>query len=204
MSPDYTGRFLVGSMLVAMGFALLTGCSATKPTPEVSVSAGAYARAFDAARETLRAHAFELERVDAASGVITSAPKASGGLATPWDRDQSTLMQEADDLVNHQRRRVRITFTDAATQGVPDPEQAVHAVVAVYVDRVQSPGLRIPAKAPVFRSTTQDPARTQQGIGSAYSTPVARDPRFERRLAAEIERRIADPRSQAADSSPKP
>jgi hypothetical protein len=191
MSPKTVGIFLLAGTFMASVPAGLTGCSATKPTPEVSVSAGGYAAAFDAARETLRAHSFELERVDAASGVITSAPKASAGIATPWDRDQSTLMQEADDLLNHQRRRVRITFTDVVSGAAPDPAQPVHVVVAVYVDRVQSPGLRVPATAPTLWSTAQDPARTQQGIGSAYVTPVARDTKFERRLAAEIERRMA-------------
>lgn len=191
----------VHAAMLAISVAMLAGCSATRATPDVAVAAGGYAAAFDAARETLRAHGFELERVDAASGVLTSAPKASAGLATPWDRDQTTLMQEADDLLNHQKRRVRITFGDPTSGGLPQQDQAVTVTVAVYVERVQSPGLRIPAKAPTTWTTTKDPARTQQGIGSAYSVPVKRDTQFERRLAAEIERRLADSKTQPLDTA---
>ncbi|MCX5690900.1 MAG: hypothetical protein NTV94_14135 [Planctomycetota bacterium] len=186
----------LSAALLASSSTVLVGCSSMKATPDVAVGAGSYAAAFDAARETLRAHGFELERVDSAAGVITSAPKSSAGLATPWDRDQTTLMQEADDLLNHQKRRVRITFTHEQSGGVPIEDQAVHAAVAVYIERVQSPGMRIPAKSPTTWTTTQDPARTQQGVGTAYSIPVTRDTKFERRLAAEIEKRLASANSQ--------
>jgi len=170
---------------------VLAGCRSSRPNASLAVSAGEYATAFDAARETLRSHGFDLERVDSTAGIILSQPKASAGLATPWDLDQSGLGQEAADLVNHHKRRVRITF---AGEGVGDQVQTdkpLTATVSVFIDRVQSPGLRIPSKAPMIWSVTSDPARTQQGVGSQYQAPVERDSELELRLAEEIETRIA-------------
>lgn len=76
-------------------------------------TSGAYAGesgAFDLARDVLREEGFMLDRVDAAAGVITTRPKTTAGVATPWDSEQSSAEQEIDDLANRQQRTVRITF----------------------------------------------------------------------------------------------
>ena len=72
--------------------ALLGGCAGSGPrSAEFQVSPGQYARAFDEARDVLTGYRFELDRVDAAGGVIATAPKTTAGLATPWDSEQTTL-----------------------------------------------------------------------------------------------------------------
>lgn len=168
----------------------LTGCASTRPQPTVAIAADSYASGFDAARETLRAAGFELDRVDAAAGTITSQPKASSGLATPWDTQQTGLTQEVSDLLNQQRRRVRITFTAAGTDAPPAPGGPVEATVEVYIDRLQQPGLRVPSKAVTLWSVTRDPVQAERGLGSGYQTTVQRDRELERRLADDIERRM--------------
>jgi hypothetical protein len=94
-------------------------------------ASGAYAGesgAFDLARDVLREEGFILDRVDAAAGIITTRPKTTAGLATPWDAEQSSAEQEIDDLANRQQRTVRITFepverasTTAATSTTRKP-----------------------------------------------------------------------------------
>lgn len=185
----------VSALLIA---STLVGCASTRPEPTVAIAADAYASGFDAARETLRAAGFELDRVDANAGTITSQPKASSGLATPWDTQQTGMTQEVSDLLNQQRRRVRITFTAAGTGSPPAPGGPVEATVEVYVDRLQQPGLRVPSKAVTLWSVTRDPLQAERGLGSGYQTTVQRDRELERRLADDLERRMKRPTADNA------
>jgi hypothetical protein len=91
-----------------------------------SVPAGRYTEVFSAMRDTLRNHGFLLERVDAFSGVITTQPKGTAGLATPWDPEQQTAGDELSDLAHRHQRVVRVTFApesadDAQTPSAPSP-----------------------------------------------------------------------------------
>lgn len=101
--------------------AILGGCSSNRTADRtVQVGAGQYAEAFDAAREVLRSYKFTLARVDARSGVITTEPRFSYGIASPFDPVQSTPRQHIQDFMNQQDRRVRITFSqpgDASAVG---------------------------------------------------------------------------------------
>src|SRR5204862_8124944 len=108
-----------------------------------------YSKAFDATRDLLRSYHFSLERVDAAAGVITTGYKATAGLATPWDREQSGLSQEFEDLLNQQSRRVRVTFRPSVGGGDEHPieqpfnsNEALVGRVEVIIYRMQTPGLR--------------------------------------------------------------
>ncbi|MEI7658755.1 MAG: hypothetical protein WCK33_11890 [Phycisphaerae bacterium] len=176
--------------LTVVVLAALAGCASSRPEPKVAIDAAGYSSGFDAAREALRSAGFELDRVDAQAGTITSQPRASSGLATPWDTQQTGMMQELSDLVNQQRRRVRITFTSAGTDAPPAEGRPVEATVEVFVDRLQQPGLRVPAKAATLWSVARDPALAERGLGSGYQTPVNRDRELERRIADDIERRL--------------
>lgn len=193
-----------GPITLAMALlaaATLGGCASSRAEPKVAIGAGSYSSGFDAAREALQSAGFELDRVDAQAGTITSQPRASAGLATPWDTQQTGMMQEVSDLVNQQRRRVRITFTAAGTEAPPAPGGPVEASVEVIVDRLQQPGLRVPSRAVTLWSVTRDPALTERGLGSGYQTPVNRDGDLERRIADEIERRMKSPATGKATSS---
>lgn len=177
----------------------LGGCAGSH-APSFRVEPGQYARAFDASRDVLREYRFTLERVDAAAGVITTRPKATAGLATPWDSEQSTLGQEFEDLVNDQKRRVRISFEPAdkaaakpgaAGESLGASDGALIARVDVGVYRIENPGLRLPPGAISQASLTTDPALKQRWVTYGMETPVARDSRLASRLAAAIERHIA-------------
>lgn len=178
---------------------LLVGC-ASPSSPQFSVPAGMYPKAFDATRDLLRNYRFALERVDAAAGVITTAHKTSAGLATLWDKEQTTLGQEFEDLLNQESRVVRITFRPRtpsdpeASAGEPiDPSQELIGRVEVIVYRIQTPGLRPPSKAISLTSMSTDP----QAVSWAYEVPVSQDSRFAARLAAKLAERIG-PGARAA------
>src|SRR5262245_10700892 len=101
-------RFGVVLTLGIMFAALLGGCSSPQAA-DARFEAGQYVVAFEAAKEALRDFDFSLERVDAAGGVITTRSKSTGGLGTPWDREQSTFGQEVEDLMDRQSRVARVT-----------------------------------------------------------------------------------------------
>lgn len=86
---------------------------------EVRVEAvGDFAGAFAAAKDVLREHRFELERVDARAGVITTKPRAAGGWATPWVDHASDWDGAWRDTVQDEARVVRVQFEDEAAVGV--------------------------------------------------------------------------------------
>lgn len=188
---------------------VLAGCASPK-SPQFDVAAGQYAGAFDATREVLRSYRFDLERVDAAVGVITTAQKTSAGLATPWDGEQSSFSQEVDDLLNQQTRSVRVTFRPASLGGAEaavnrpvDPAESMVGRVEVIIYRTQTPGLRPSSRAITMTSLTLDPAATAQGVGGQYVVPMTQDSRFAARLAREIAERIgADAAAAETGSEP--
>lgn len=173
------GRCLLALIAAAL---VLGGCKASGEA-RFEIAPGAFETAFDASRQALREYQFELERVDAAEGVITTAPKATAGIATPWHREQSTLGQEFDDLLNQHERAIRIEFTlvPAGT------EQASSGVVRATVFRLQSPGVRPASRAVGSTTTTIDPKLTERGIWAGQLVPLGEDPQLAVRLARRIE-----------------
>jgi hypothetical protein len=174
--------FLIHASLIGM----LGGCSVTGPA-EFAVPAGEYAGAFSASREVLRECRFDLERIDAGEGVLSTLPKHSSGIFTPWDTEQSSIAAELDDSVNHQSRRVRIVF---------DPSDAPHDAartgrVEVVVYRLQDYSLRPSTRAIQFSTRAVDPLNSARGVYPQYEVPTTQDPAFASRLARAIEVRMA-------------
>ncbi len=193
------------SRLVALfGLAfVLVGCAASDPAPPTFlVSAGHYADAFDATRDTLRTMQFELDRVDARAGVITTRPKHSAGIATPWDREQSTLSQEWEDFTNEQYRSVRILFEPTAGRAAGSRQSDgsspasdlrtfsgdLTGTVIIVIERKSRPNWRIDTTSIRLSSFARDPL----GGGGRDLVPIARDVRLEGRLAKRIQRQLND------------
>jgi len=182
----------------------LVGCaSSQEPTrTEIRVAPGEYAEAFESAKRVLRRQRFALERVDAAAGVITTKPKRTAGLATPWDLEQSTLRQEWGDFINDQQRRVRVVFAPAGelTDDRPRPQaapgeaapdlrtldQPIVGRVEVVVERRYRPGWRIPPVSARRASFAFDPIFASR-IGRRYTVPRSQDRRLATRLSDEID-----------------
>jgi hypothetical protein len=169
--------------------AVLASCGRSARTSDVAIDAGSYDVAFDAAKEVLREQGFRLERIDAAKGIITTQPRHSAGLATPWNMDDSGLGQEIEGFVNEQRRRVTVLFEPDSDTSAADGGMVCRVRVTVY--RTQSPGWRVSSRTPTLPSVTTDPALSARGLGYGYETPRSRDVALERRLAGSIGERLA-------------
>jgi hypothetical protein len=189
-------RPLLPRLLTLIAIAtLLAGCASSQPAPATfHVPAGQYADVFDAARDTLRAMRFELDRVDARAGVITTRPKHSAGFAAPWDREQSTLTQEWEDLANEQYRTVRILFervdpADPTTAAQTTTDLRSFAgdlagTVTIVIERKSRPLWHVDTTSVRLSSFARDPL----GGGRRVLVPIARDQRLEGRLAQRLDR----------------
>jgi hypothetical protein len=165
----------------------LQACAAPQAPPDVAVAPGQYSAAFDAARATLTRYNFQLERVDARAGVITTRSKPTAGLATPWDREQSTLAQMWEDLLDEHRRTVRITFDPATpTADLRESTAPVTLHVDATISRVQHAGRRLEPTAMQHSSVAIDPDLQARGLWPTYEVAFSQDPQLARRLADEI------------------
>lgn len=189
--------------------------------PTVVLPPGRYPEAFTVTRDLLIARGFAVERVDARSGVITSTPKRTAGLATPWDREQATFGDEFRDVMNRHRRIVRVSFTPAdlaepesgprspaavgdiesdpaspASLGVLDLrgyDGPVHARFHVTLERVHRPGFRPEPASIRLSPISEDPALRERGMWPEYAVAIDRDLALERQLAQALRRRLALP-----------
>jgi hypothetical protein len=150
----------------------------------VEIEGASYDEVFAAARQVLGEYRFGINRVDATRGVITSYAKRTEGLGSFWDREQSSLSQEWEDLANQQERTVRIEF------GLDDDSEVVRARVRVYIERVHRPNWRVESES--LRLSTFARSRDSYGAfePSEFREPIGQDPLFADRLANEIHRRF--------------
>lgn len=212
--------FLPSPALLAVGAALvmaLGGCAGSG-NPEFRVVASDYDATFEAARDVLAEYRFPLSRVDARAGVITSGPKTTAGLFTPWDTEQSRLSQEWEDTINKQQRRVEVTFTpadpmpadpaaeagviaDARRNEIPinaarrldadlleQPRDTIARVVVV-VERIHTYGVRPNTRSVYLTSGTSDPTLPFPG---SFEEAISDDPPLAARLARKIEERARE------------
>lgn len=167
------------------------GC-ASRPqgSTAAEVEPGSYPALFDATRQALTEYRFTLDRVDAARGVVTTAPKQTAGLATPWDREQSNADQRLQDLVHQQERVVRVVFEP--------PEEPTRVAVEVVVERVRRPNWRVESDAIRASTHARDPVAARSGVRAEYREPVSEDRLLAARLLARI-REIAGLPPEPAD-----
>ncbi len=215
--------------LMLLGLLLtLAGCQSAPPAGPTAfrLGSGTYEVAFNAARDVLSEYRFELDRIDARGGVLTTRPKATSGLATPWDREQVGLDQELEDLASQQQRRVRISFLPEgsaapAVGSAPDEPAEIVDVpveptvmpadmleyrgrvamrVSVRVERLQRPGWRPGTKSVGLSTFTVDPELERRGQIPAYFEDLGED----RRLASKIASEIAAAVRRATRPTPPP
>lgn len=181
---------------------LLGGCSARVDGPrEFAIAPGGYPAAFDATRELLRDMDFELERVDAAAGVITTRPHFSQGLFQPWDSTQSGLGDEWEDALNMQARVVRVTFAPAGEAPSEfDDESEMVGSVWVTLYRQQRSGRRLDSEWVGGSTFAGDPLQ-QKRHASTYLVPMRRDASLEARLAERLGTATSPPPERPDGSS---
>ncbi len=174
-------------VLACLSLAALVGC-ASPPTgarADADITPESYPDLFNAARAVLTNYRFTIDRVDAARGVITTHPKRTAGLASPWDREQSSLAQEFEDLVHQQERTARITFEPA--------DAPTRVSVEVVVGRVHRPHWRIETDAIRQSTHARDPLGIRTGQPAEFRETVAEDRALARRIMADIHARAGLP-----------
>lgn len=182
------------------------GCASQGPTrTTLELAPGQYAGAFEAARAVLIEMDFDLNRVDARAGVISTRTRQTAGLATPWDAQQTGLGDEFADLVAAHARSVRVTFEP---RGAPDAQidspaglgtrpvdlmgddgPLVMRVSAVLWRR-QRPGRRIETESIRRSGFWRDPMLIRRRMQLAYAVPVRQDPDLAARIAQRILARL--------------
>lgn len=157
---------IVAGLASAAACAGLIGCAGSVPrTSGIDVPPGRYAEAFEAAKDVLRAHAFELDRVDAASGVVTTHARGSAGFATPWVPHSSTLGDAGRGFLDRERRRAVIVFEpanadlaaaptgDTGASATPEPSKkpvGIDPDEALTLDRAEPLDAAAPLRARVM------------------------------------------------------
>lgn len=187
--------------------AIAAGCSTTNPSePSFHFDGSRYAEVFQATKDALREHEFELERVDARNGVITTRPRPWAGLATPWIPHATGLNDSIVGLIQPEQRACRVTFAraDSGADAAPSEEDLrlvegpVLATVHVSILRLQRPGWRIGAPSVQLRSQAVDPALLEAGLQPGFVVDVGADRQFADELARKIHNR--EPAQAAATS----
>ena len=72
-------RPLHALLLILAASIFLSACTARPTATELVIAPETYVQTFDAARDVLRDRRFELERIDARSGVISTRPRTFAG-----------------------------------------------------------------------------------------------------------------------------
>lgn len=173
---------LLGSVVSVLSVVIAsTGCSTRADGPrEFTVAPGQYPAAFDATRELLSDMDFDLERIDAAAGIISTTPHFSRGAFEPWDSTQSSARDEWEDAMNMQARAVRVSFTQAGTEPT-DPDAETTASVWVTLYRSNRSGRRLDSEWVGGSTFSVDPIQRER-YGTAFLVPVRRDEVLEARL----------------------
>ena len=180
------------------GSVLLVGCASGKKAVSdqaaPSIEAGQYEAAFRAAKDVLRAAQFDLERVDAAAGVITTRPRSSAGLATPWLDYDETLGEGVDDLIHRDRRRATVRFEPADEPNASAMldrrrvEGPLVMRVTIEIERTYVIGRRADPTSIRLTSRAIDPQLAEHGLSPLARDTVGQD----KELASRIEKSIAD------------
>ncbi len=210
-----------GSALTAT-VVVLCGCGAAPGPRSLTIQAGDYAKAFDAAVEAAREAGLPAVYRDRRSGLVETAALPGGSILEPWTTDNPTLGAALESTIAYQRRRARFEFRPEGAPGAapPPPAPDLLAVGPPPADLTQQGGplvlevrvvLERAYSAGIRRDTWSRALTTRARIIHAgerddpdFWTPVARDGDFERRLLARVreklERRM--PREAPAAAAP--
>ena len=141
------------------------------------------------------------------SGVITTMRKATAGVGTPWDREQSSAYAEVEDALNRQTRSIRVEFepaggakgsagdvtgelNDAARRDLRAFAGPLVMRVTAALYRVQRPQWRVEPTAINLSTRAQDGALSRRGLAGEYSTMIADDRELAARVVAQVRERV--------------
>jgi len=192
--------------LVPLTIACLTGCGSTTPSREFAVPHGQYADAFEATKDVLREQEFELARVDAREGVVSTLPRQWAGFMTPWIPQDAEPGAAIDGFLNHERRRARVVFDPPIGEALHDPwvdrrsfDGALTGRVDVTVERIQRPNRRVGVPSVRLSSFARDPEGEALGEPSWFVVDSHSDEYLAGRIAGLIRARMGESTDQTAN-----
>ncbi|MHC4908094.1 MAG: hypothetical protein ACYTF9_00035 [Planctomycetota bacterium] len=193
---------------------LAAGCSSAKGPAVLAIEPENYLVAFDTAIAVADEHGLVTAVRDRRSGVIETRPADPPTLIDPWAANGETFGQLSENTISQQRRRARFEFSTAGfdTDGDPasrlsgpdllaeddppddltDSERPIELRVWVYVDRIHHPGSRRGTwtfSKNLSSSIVVTEAGERRTLTPTWTT-VTRDEDLERRLLAEVEKRM--------------
>ncbi len=187
-----------GFIIALAGLLTLGGCAAKGPT-SFRVPEGRYAEVFDIAKDEVQKLGFELVRIDARGGVITSGAVVTAGLATPWTRTEASFGEEFGSFLHRDQRRVSVHFTpEVVEEEAPVGNVDIRAfsgvldcnVVAIR-EILHRPGLRLSPVA-VRLSSVSPTGLTDDPDTDPIVRTVGEDKALSQKLARRIEKRLAE------------
>lgn len=162
------------------------------------IPAAEYNAYFEAAKDALRDNQFDLERVDARAGVLTTRPVSSAGWATPWIQHASSTGQATNDLLQRNRRVATIRFARVSDEtGVPEPidpvasdlrefQGTIEVSVNVVLEQVYRAGRRLSPASIRLTTFTVDPREDAIGPAQLRTRITGTDAPLSARLADAI------------------
>lgn len=187
--------------------AALAGCASPLPVTEFRVPPGRYAEAFDAAKDVLRESEFELARVDAREGVVTTLPRQWAGFATPWIPHAEEDGAATKGFLNHERRRARVVFDPPVGSAIADDsldrrtfDGALNGRVLVTVERIQRPNRRVGVPSVRLSSFARDPEAEALGEPAWFAVESHSDEDLAGRLASQIRSRLGEDPDQTTNN----
>lgn len=198
-------RTLLTLLIAIAGLHTLGGCASRAESRSFEIPAGRYPDAIIATRDTLRAAGYTLERIDAASGEISTTERTVAGLAAPFAKENRTLSGLAADTLTDRPRTVRVRFRDARDPLAPPRADApVRAEIDAMIWKRVNPGWRVETETSRRNLVSRDPAERARGVSPSAHIPVRRDDAFARLLVERITNRLARPATSDAHQGPQP
>lgn len=199
---------LAAVAITALFTSTLGGCAA-KGEARSAVSGGEYREVFQAAREVLRSERFELDRVDAGAGVLTTQPSSAQirGLEDVADRLQRVVRIEFAPVTNAGKASSSSSSMTAPDSMLVDPSAASVSfrdsimTIRVIVERVHYPGWRPSPISVRMGGRHMDPRLVERDLQPTYVTAVREDEAYAAELAAKIARQRTMPVAVPAASN---
>ena len=193
----------------------LASCATRSGPGVVSVAAGDYARAFDAAMASAADAGMRPALIDRRSGVIETDPANSGSVVEPWRPLSGSARDGLENTIAFNRRAARLEFRPTEVKGASEGDRSdlrgpdllslptlggdltswsgpLELRAWVYVHRRQTRGMRHGTWSRRSGSVTKIlPADAKwEQAPSWFWQPIARDRIAEQRLLADIARRL--------------
>ncbi len=155
---------------------------------------------WEAVQETLRRGRFQIDRVDRASGVVTTLPEVSQHFFEFWRHDVDTPRDRWEATLNSMRRWVEVSLTREG-----DGPWTQLAVV-VHKERLSSPDRQFNSSGAAYQyfgeSLPSTTGKSKVSTKEDYWLDCGRDPAMEDYLLREILKRCPSGIASTAEASP--